>query len=468
MLVVFPLLIGLLYSQNTLGIGRYQSAVSTAWETAPTYLNSRYNFYEFNHDALAKDTEQKDDRKGGFKIGVGTGFTVYTGEYMSEATSAPSIDIFVRIPYTLYLGPLNVSVGAELQTYSFTEGLGADISGIGLMGVANFDITETVYVHVGAGYLGNSLGITAGAKFDYPIPNVGVPSVDGKLSATAFLKANATLDGGLEESGDQTSSTGWANFGIALSYGRPSSRSSKSKRVSGGGEYLTVLDIISPELKKNLDIATKTLGETLGEQHPITIKVSSMLDSIEAKVRITDNGGIVEYSKIGNPSYDDFFITAARLDGMAIIGKSMITHSIKQLKYFAMSKASDEALQLNIKLLVGDTPPEEWSDEQAISVLRMANEKRKVTSDEKKYFLATAGLIGIAVLSLGEAIDEAKELIPKGEQLMKNTKSLKYTQIPKATKGIKNSLENLNSVVNNAPKMLEEMKVLLDALKSLS
>ena len=155
---------------------------------------------------------------GGIVIGVGTGFTVYTGEYMAEATSAPSIDIFVRIPYTLYLGPLNVSVGAELQTYSFTEGLGADISGIGLMGVANFDITETpygaVYAHVGAGYLGNSLGITAGAKFDYPIPNV----MEGKLSATAFLKANATLDGGLVVGEEGTSSTGWANFGIALNY----------------------------------------------------------------------------------------------------------------------------------------------------------------------------------------------------------------------------------------------------------
>jgi hypothetical protein len=61
------------------------------------------------------------------------------------------------------------------------------------------------------------LGITAGAKFDYPIPNVGVPSVDGKLSATAFLKANATLDGG-EDMTAETSSTGWANFGIALNY----------------------------------------------------------------------------------------------------------------------------------------------------------------------------------------------------------------------------------------------------------
>ncbi len=156
---------------------------------------------------------------GGIVIGVGTGFTVYTGAYMDDATSAPSIDIFVRIPYTLYLGPLNVSVGAELQTFSFTEGNGVDLSGIGLMGVANFDLAETpagnVYAHIGAGYLGKSLGLTAGAKFDYPIPNV----MEGKLSATAFLKANATLDGGLEVVGDEmTSSTGWANFGIALNY----------------------------------------------------------------------------------------------------------------------------------------------------------------------------------------------------------------------------------------------------------
>jgi hypothetical protein len=90
------------------------------------------------------------------------------------------------------------------------------------MGVANFDLAETpagnVYAHVGAGLLGSNLGITAGAKFDYPIPNV----MEGKLSATAFLKANATLDGGIEVADDapegESSTTGWANFGIALNY----------------------------------------------------------------------------------------------------------------------------------------------------------------------------------------------------------------------------------------------------------
>ena len=166
-----------------------------------------------------------EEESAGITIGVGGGFTVYSGAYMADATSAPSIDIFVRIPYTLYLGGLKVSVGAELQTFSFTGGPAADftdISGIGLMGVANFNIVETpagaVYAHIGAGYLGNSLGITAGAKFDYPIPNV----MEGKLSVTAFLKANATRDGGIEVSAGaaegENSQTGWANFGIALNY----------------------------------------------------------------------------------------------------------------------------------------------------------------------------------------------------------------------------------------------------------
>ena len=163
-----------------------------------------------------------EEESAGIKIGVGAGFTVLRGAYVADATSAPSIDIFVRIPYTLYLGGLEVSVGAELQTFDFSSGGGPDISGIGLMGVANFNIVETpagaVYAHIGAGYLGSSLGITAGAKFDYPIPNV----MEGKLSATAFLKANATLDGGIEvadtPSEGENSTTGWANFGIALNY----------------------------------------------------------------------------------------------------------------------------------------------------------------------------------------------------------------------------------------------------------
>ena len=69
---------------------------------------------------------------------------------------------------------------------------------------------------------------------------------------------------------------------------------------------------------------------------------------------------------------------------------------------------------------------------------------------------------------LRTGIKEAKDLIPKAQELLKNVKSVKPMLIPAATKGIKGSLGNLNNVVKNTPKMLEEMKVLLDGFKALS
>jgi hypothetical protein len=69
---------------------------------------------------------------------------------------------------------------------------------------------------------------------------------------------------------------------------------------------------------------------------------------------------------------------------------------------------------------------------------------------------------------LGKGIKEAKDLIPKAQELLQNVKSIKPTLILAATKGIKGSLSNLNNVVKNTPKMLEEMKVLMDGFMALS
>lgn len=178
--------------------------------------------------------------------------------------------------------------------------------------------------------------------------------------------------------------------------------------------------------------------------------------------------GFVTYIQIGDAGYDEFFKSAAKLDGLVILCKGMTTTSTGQLKKFAMSKAADAAMKDNIRDLVGNTPKEQWTTEQSIAVMKMAKGQGKINSDELKYFATTAGSIGIAVVSLGKGIKEAKDLVPKGQELLQNVKSIKPTLIPAATKGIKGSIENLNGVVKNAPKMLEEMKVLLDGFKALS
>jgi len=178
--------------------------------------------------------------------------------------------------------------------------------------------------------------------------------------------------------------------------------------------------------------------------------------------------GLVTYIQIGDAGYDEFFKSAAKLDGLVILCKGMTTTSTGQLKKFAMSKAADSAMKDNISGLVGNTPPEQWTTEQSFAVMKMAKAQGKINSDEVKYFATTAGSIGIAVISLGKGVKEAKDLLPKAQELLQNVKSVKPTLRPAATKGIKGSMGNLNDVVKNTPKMLEEMKVLLDGFKALS
>ena len=178
--------------------------------------------------------------------------------------------------------------------------------------------------------------------------------------------------------------------------------------------------------------------------------------------------GLVTYIQIGDAVYDEFFKSSAKVDGLVILSKGMATTATGQLKKFAMSKAADAAMKENITDLVGDTPPEQWTTEQSFAVMKMAKQQNKISSDEVKYFATTAGSIGIAIVSLGKGVKEAKDLIPKAQELLQNAKSIKPTLILAATKGIKGSLSNLNNVVKNTPKMLEEMKVLLNGFKALS
>ncbi len=178
--------------------------------------------------------------------------------------------------------------------------------------------------------------------------------------------------------------------------------------------------------------------------------------------------GLVTYVQIGDPAYDDFFKASAKLNGLVLLCKGMTTTATGQLKKFAQSKAADAALAENIKELVGDTPKEEWTTEQSIAVMKMSRMQGKMDLEEGKYFATTAGSIGVAVIALGKGVGEAKDLLPKGADLLNNVSSLKPMMVPAATKGVKGSIDNLKSVVDNTPKMLEEMNVLISAFGQLN
>jgi len=177
---------------------------------------------------------------------------------------------------------------------------------------------------------------------------------------------------------------------------------------------------------------------------------------------------VVTYMQIGDPSYDDFFRSAAKLDGLVLLSKSMTAKATGQLKKFAQSKASDDELKDQIREIVGDTPSDQWTVEQSVAVMDSASGQKKIRVDEIKYFATTTGSIGLTVVSLTKSVKETKGLITQGQDLLQNVKSLKPTLVPAATKGLKASISNLQGVAKNAPALVEEMTVLAKGFGALA
>lgn len=186
------------------------------------------------------------------------------------------------------------------------------------------------------------------------------------------------------------------------------------------------------------------------------------------RLGFADEEGFVKYYQIGNPQFDKFFKTAAKLDGLVIFTEAMTQDVTKQLKKYAMSKASKNALEDNIDEIVDDTPPEKYTTEQSIAIMKLAKKKDEVSGDEIEYITNTATSLGIGVYSLGKGMKEVKSLINDGTELLQNVGNCKPWKRPAATKALKGTITNLKSISKNAPETLEEMKVLADGFKALS
>ena len=174
-----------------------------------------------------------------------------------------------------------------------------------------------------------------------------------------------------------------------------------------------------------------------------------------------------KYSKIGEGRYDAFFRSTAVVQGLVDFDQKMTTSATGSLKKFAMSKAADEALGDAIKELVGDTPPEEWTTEQQIAVLKIADHQDKVSKDEKVYFLKTAGALTLGAAALTKALATTKSLTEEGLALQKSVGDLPKIKVVAATDATKHSIENLKTAAQQGPPLAEEMVVLATGFKAL-
>ena len=154
----------------------------------------------------------------GYTVGLDVGYPAYLhgGLGSSYDTPGPAFGLVVSSPFGAAIGPFEIGFGAQVGMFSFTdEPTDNDLSGIYALATANTALLETaqgaVSAQVGAGYFGASVGFTAGAAFDYAV--AGMP-----LVVRPYARMNATLDSGVETTGDDTGSYAWLNAGIMLSY----------------------------------------------------------------------------------------------------------------------------------------------------------------------------------------------------------------------------------------------------------
>jgi hypothetical protein len=155
----------------------------------------------------------------GYTVGLDIGYPIYMhgGLGSSYDTAGPAFGLVINSPFGAAIGPFEIGFGAQVGIYSFTNsGSDAELSGIVALATANTALLETsqgaLSAQIGAGYFGASLGLTAGAAFDYAV--AGMP-----LVIRPYARMNSTLDsGGNVSNSDENAAYSWLNAGIMISY----------------------------------------------------------------------------------------------------------------------------------------------------------------------------------------------------------------------------------------------------------
>ena len=203
------------------------------------------------------------------------------------------------------------------------------------------------------------------------------------------------------------------------------------------------------------------------------------LSDLDSRFEFLDEAGIeialVDYSISGIEKYNDYFKSCAIIFFASNVSHAMVNGATANLKKYAQDHLSKMTMDENIEELIGDTPHDDLSIEQSTAIMRMEKERGKISLNEKKYFVLMAGQLGIGSLLLIRGIKETPNLLKRGRNLLtdvRNDFSLngfpKFWLIPAVTEGIKESTERLNQVRQDAPVLVEDIKVLYDAFHMLS
>ena len=203
------------------------------------------------------------------------------------------------------------------------------------------------------------------------------------------------------------------------------------------------------------------------------------LSDLDPKLEFLEEVGIVveliDYPKTGIDSYNEFFRSSALIYFTMDVSRAMVVNATANLKRYAMDHMAKIAMDENLRELVGDTPAEELSTEQSIAVMRMEKERKRISRNERKYYVTMAGQLAIGTLALGRGIKETPDLVKEGKALLRNVRAdftymgiPKFWEFPGVIKGLDESIDRLNEVRKDAPALVEDITVLWRGFQALS
>jgi hypothetical protein len=180
----------------------------------------------------------------------------------------------------------------------------------------------------------------------------------------------------------------------------------------------------------------------------------------------------VEYLAPGKQNYDEFFRASAEMRSGVMFSEAFSQALTRNLKSFARSYVAERAADQNVAEIVGTTPTDQLTEDQAFAVLTLKKKRGELHNDEVVYVASSATNTGQMIVFLNRTQKEAQLLTEQGNLLAKSVQAdfadpKQLPQAPAVAEGLKESLSHVQQASARAVALSKTLTRLGATLNSL-
>lgn len=177
----------------------------------------------------------------------------------------------------------------------------------------------------------------------------------------------------------------------------------------------------------------------------------------------------IQYGVTGDDRYDEFFRRSAIAYGGFVFGQGLVDDATVNLKGYARDKAAIAELEAQIQEITGGAPPEEWTTEQSLAVLRTAEAQDQLSDEERAYMVATAAHVAACIPVVEEGVSSSRELVEQAPGLVSGARSaFGMRRAVGIGRNVQRSAERISEIPTKGVALVESLVVLQSGLSMVS